>query len=199
MEVFIRLENQDDYYIVENLTREAFWEMPGRPSGCNEHYLVNILRQSSDFIKELDYVALVDNKIVGHIIYTKSKIIDSDKNEHGIISFGPVSVLPDYQKKGIGTKLINFTLAKAKELGYRAVMIYGHPEYYPRFGFKNAGEYKVTTSDGKNFDAFMICELYSGSLNGITGCGHESPVFYNINPEDVKLFDKKFPPKNMEG
>ena len=75
-------------------------------------------------------------------------------------------------------------------------MIYGHPEYYPRFGFKNAGEYKVTTPDGKNFDAFMICELYNDSLNGITGCGHESPVFYSINAEEVKEFDKKFPPKS---
>jgi predicted N-acetyltransferase YhbS len=74
-------------------------------------------------------------------------------------------------------------------------MIYGHPEYYPRFGFKNAAEYKVTTSDGKNFDAFMICELYNGSLNGITGCGNESPEFYNINAEEVKIFDKKFPQK----
>ena len=193
----IRLENEKDHFIVEKLTREAFWEMPGRSSGCDEHYLVNKLRQSSDFIRELDYVALVGNEIVGHIIYTKSKIIDQDQNEFEIISFGPVSVLPKYQKQGIGSKLIKFTLEKAKEFGYRGVLIYGHPEYYPRFGFKNAAEYKITTPDGKNFDAFMVCELYEGSLNGITGKGYQSEIFFNIDTEEVKEFDKRFYPKDL--
>ena len=198
MEIILRLETEDDYFNVENLTREAFWEMPGRPRGCDEHYLVYKIRQSNDFIKELDYVALVDNKIVGHIIYTKSKIIDKNNNEYSIISFGPVSVLPEFQKKGIGKKIINFTLEKARELGYRAVMIYGHPEYYPKFGFVNAEKYKVTTSDGKNFDAFMICELYEGALKDITGCGYESPIFYDLKAEEVNEFDKIFPYKNKE-
>jgi len=193
MEIFIRPENEEDYYIVENLTREAFWKPDKKPIGCDEHYLLNKLRQSSDFIKELDYVALADNKIVGHIIYTKSRIIDSDNNEHETISFGPISVLPEYQKKGIGTKLINFTFKKAKEMGYRAVIIYGHPEYYPRFGFKNAKDYNITTPEGKNFDAFMICELFEGALNGITGRGYESSIFFDINAQDAEEFDKRFP------
>ncbi|MCL2185337.1 MAG: N-acetyltransferase [Treponema sp.] len=195
MEIKIRLETENDYYEVENLTREAFWVFPGREDGCDEHYLVYKLRTCPDFIKELDYVALIDDKITGNIMYSKCKIIDTNNIEHEIITFGPVSVLPLYQKKGIGTKLINFTLEKARELGYRAVMIYGHPEYYPRFGFKDAKEFNITTHDGKNFDAFMICELYKDALAGISGKGYISPVYYDLNADDVKEFDKKFSPK----
>jgi len=191
LEIIIRPENEEDYFIVENVTRKAFWEFPGRPKGCDEHYLVHILRKDSAFIKELDYVALVDGKIAGNIIYTKSKVVDEKNIEHETISFGPVGVLPDYQRKGIGSKLINFTLKKARELGYRAVIIYGHPEYYPRFGFRDAREFNITTPDGNNFDAFMACELYAGALNGITGRFFESPLF-QMNQDDVKEFDRKF-------
>jgi len=195
METLIRPETEDDYYDVENLTREAFWEFPGRAPGCDEHYLAFKLRRCEDFIKELDYVAVTDGKITGNIMYSKSKIIDNDNKEHEIISFGPVSVLPEYQKKGIGSKLINHTLKKAGEMRYRAVMIYGHPQYYPRFGFVNAEKYKITTFEGKNFDYFMILELYKGSLDGISGRGFQSPVFYDLNADEVKEYDKKFAAK----
>ena len=195
MEITLRLENKDDYYIVENLTREAFWEMPDRPYGCFEHYLVKKIRQCSDFIKELSYVALVDNIIVGHIIYFKSKIIDSNNNEHEIISFGPVSVLPEYQRKGIGKKLIKFTLERAKILGYRAVMIYGHLEYYTRFGFLNAKNFNIMTPNGDYPDIFLICELYKDSLNGIIGRGYQPSIFDNVTEEEIMEYDKIFPKK----
>jgi len=195
MEISLRLENEEDYYTVEKLTREAFWEMPDRPHGCFEHYLVRKIRQCSDFIKELSYVALNDSIIVGHIIYFKSKIIDSNNNEHEIISFGPVSVFPDYQRKGIGTKLIEFTLERAKTLGYRAVMIYGHSDYYPRFGFINAKKFKITTPEGENFDTFMICELQKNSLNGIIGRGYQPSIFDNVTEEEIMEYDKIFPKK----
>jgi len=197
LEIIIRPENEEDYYIVENLTRKAFWEFPGRSQGCDEHYLLHILRKDSVFIKELDYVALVDGEIVGNIIYTKGKVVDEKNVEYETISFGPVSVLPDYQRKGIGSKLIEFTLKKAKELGYRAVIIYGHPEYYPRFGFRDAREHNITTPDGNNFDAFMVCELYAGALNGITGRFFLSPLF-QMNQDEVKEFDKRFRRVNLE-
>ena len=195
MDVSLRLEKEEDYYNVENVTRDAFWEMRGRPSGCDEHYLVNIIRKSSDFIRELNYVALLENEIVGHIIYTKSKIIDNENNEYETITFGPVSVLPELQNRGIGSQLIKFSLKRAGELGYRALIIYGHPKYYPRFGFKDARDYKITTPEGENFDAFMAYEIYEGALKGINGKAYLSPVFSYINAEEVRKFDKKFPPK----
>ena len=191
MEISIRPETKEDYFIIENLVREAFWEMKGRPHGCYEHYLVHKLHQSEEFVKDLCYVALVKEKIIGHILYTKSKIIDNNK-EYEILSFGPLSVLPGYQKMGVGKELVTFTLKKAKELNYRAVMIFGHPEYYPRFGFENAEKYGITTSEGKNFDAFMVCELYKDSLKGISGRGYKSSLFNDIDENELREFDKKF-------
>jgi len=191
LEVIIRPEKEKDYFTVENLTREAFWNFPERPPGCDEHYLVHILRKDAVFIKELDYVALVDGEIVGHIIYTKSKVINEQNIEYDTISFGPVSVLPSHQRKGIGSKLIRYTFKKAKKLGHLAVIIYGHPEYYPRFGFRDAQEYGITTPDGSNFPAFMVYELYKDALNGITGKFYESPLFH-MNQDEVREFDKLF-------
>jgi predicted N-acetyltransferase YhbS len=85
-------------------------------------------------------VAIYDNKIVGNIVYVESKTINNG-TEHTILTFGPLSVLPEYQNKGIGGKLINHTIKLSKEMGYKAIIIYGDPEYYKRFGFKESKVY----------------------------------------------------------
>ena len=151
MKITLRLEEEKDCGFVEELTREAFWNV--HCPGCNEHLLVHKLRNTKEFIKELDFVAVYNNSIVGNIMYAKTKIINSDK-EFDILTFGPVSVLPEYQSKGIGRKLVNHTKLLAKELGYRAVIIYGDLEYYKKFGFKASKEYNIT--DGaKKFPATL--------------------------------------------
>lgn len=94
-----------------------------------------------------------------------------------VICVGPVSVLPEKQKEGIGCKLMFHLMERAAELGYDAAFLYGHPEYYPRFGFVNAERYRITTRDGKNFDAFMALELRSGALSGTTGRFVEDAAF----------------------
>jgi predicted N-acetyltransferase YhbS len=105
-----------------------------------------------------------------------------------------LSVLPSLQKTGIGSKLINHTIELTREKGYKAIVIFGNPAYYHRFGFVNAEKFNISTSDGENFDAFMVLELYEDALRGISGRFHEDSVFH-IDKDELEAFEKKFPYK----
>ena len=122
MNLVIRNEKTKDYRIVEELTREAFWNL--YVPGCSEHFILHNLRNNADFIKELDFVAEREGQIVGHIAYSRAKITDKQGMGKEVISFGPVSVLPEYQKQGIGRALISYTIGIAKEKGHQAISIY---------------------------------------------------------------------------
>jgi predicted N-acetyltransferase YhbS len=192
MNLTLRLETPDDCRAVEELTREAFWGFFG-PT-CDEHYLAHLLRKTPAFVPELDYVAVSDGKIVGNIMYSKARVIDRQGGEHEVLTFGPLSVLPKYWNCGVGSALMRYTISKAKKLGYRAIVLYGHPDYYPKFGFRSAKAFNITTPDGENFDALMAMPLYDGALDGISGAFHEDPVF-TLNAEDADAFNRGFPHK----
>lgn len=193
MNIEILLEQPKDYYKVELLTREAFWGFM-RPD-CDEHYLAHKLRESPAFIPQLDFIAKIDNEIVGNIMYSKAKIIDSNNCEHEVLTFGPLSVLPKYQNSGIGSALMKRSMLEAKKMGYKAIVIFGHPDYYPRFGFCNAKVFDITTSDGDNFDSFMAIELFDGALCDVSGKFFEDAVF-DIDNKDAEQFDNNFPHKD---
>lgn len=192
MDMVLRPEGEDDYREVENLTREAFWNVYA--PGANEHFILHLLRSHTDFISELDLVAVNGSEIVGHIAYSKSRIAADDAREYAVITFGPVSVMPSWQGQGIGSRLIWHTLDLARKIGYRAVIIFGNPDYYHRFGFKSASDFGIYTENGENFDAFMALELNPGALGGISGRFNQSKAF-EVSPEDVEAFDISFPPK----
>jgi predicted N-acetyltransferase YhbS len=191
IDIMLRVEEEKDYSIVENITREAFWNVY-RP-GCDEHLVIHNMRNASEFIRELDYVAIYNNEIVGNIVYVKSKIISAIK-EYDVLTFGPISVLPMYQKKGIGKKLIEHTIKKSKEIGFNAIIIYGNPKYYEKFGFKNTKEYGITDMEGNYSDALMVLELFPNSLKNIKGKFFEGKI-YKINKEELEAFEKIFPYK----
>lgn len=190
-DIIIRLETPKDYRETENMVREAFWDI--YKPGCNEHLVIHNLRNTPAFVKELDFVACDGDKIVGVVICPKSKIIDEQNQEFTVLSM-IVGVLPHYQNKGIGSILINKAINEARRLGFNGIVIFGSPDYYPRFGFKNARKYGIQTSDGENLDPFMALELSEGSLRGIQGRFYEDPVFYPGNDE-LELFEKEFPYK----
>ena len=197
--IILRPETPADYHAVEEVSREAFWDnfWGDGQQICDEHYLVSKLRTCPPFMPKLDYVAEIDGKVVGHIIYTKSKIVSDSGHEHEMLTFGPLAVLPEYQSRGIGRALMFRTFEIAKQLGFRAVIIFGHPDYYPRVGFRRCAEFGITTSDGKTFDPFMVYPLYEGALDGISGKYYIDPVYESLTQEDALEFDKKFPPKNL--
>jgi len=203
MNINIRLEAPADYRAVEELTREAFWGM-SHPT-CDEHYLVHLLRKSPAFVPELDFVAEINRnssqgvsplggeeaKLIGNVMYSKAKVIAKDGSENEVLTFGPLSVLPEYWDKGVGSKLMRHSILEAKRLGYKAIIFYGHPDYYPRFGFQNAAAFGITTQDDKNFDALMAMELYDGALDGVSGAFCEDGVFAlcgEATPEQAAYF-----------
>jgi predicted N-acetyltransferase YhbS len=190
MNITIRLETPADYRETEFLTREAFWDL--YKPGCDEHLVLHNIRNVPAFIKELNFVACDGTKVVGNIIYTEAKVIDDKNRESIVLCMGPVGVLPEYQKKGIGSMLMKESIEKARSLKYKGVVIFGNPAYYHRFGFKNAENYGIQTSDGQNFDPFMALELFPGSLKGITGKFFEDPAF-KTDELELEQFEKGFP------
>lgn len=197
MNITLRLETPADHCAVEELTREAFWSIFWEPGQtiCEEHLLVHRLRDCPSFVPELDCVAELDGRLAGHIIYTKTHIEDGAGQRHETLTFGPLSVLPEFQGRGIGKALMRHTFAEAKRLGHRAVIIFGHPDYYPRAGFRRAAEFGITTPDGKVFDPMMAYPLYDGALDGISGKYYLDPVYEGLTQRDALAFDKRFPPK----
>jgi predicted N-acetyltransferase YhbS len=191
MNIEIRNERETDYPETENITREAFWDV--YKPGCDEHLVLHQLRLSKAFVPELDFVACDNGKVIGNIVYSKAVVKDSD-NATEVLCMGPLCVLPEYQKKGIGSLLLRTTLEKATSLGFRAVIIYGNPLYYHKFGFVSAEAFGIKTKEGLNFDAFMALELYKGALEGINGSFFEDKAF-EIKEEELEKFESRYPHK----
>lgn len=190
MELFIRKETEADHRAVEELTRDAFWNV--NVPGCDEHYLVHTIRNAKAFIPELDLVAEVNGRIVGNIIYAHSVILQNDGTIFPVLTFGPLSVLPKYQKKGIGSQLIQVSMKLAVDRGFSAILIYGDPEYYSRFGFAAAEKFNIRSSQGLFAAALQAYELTPGALSGISGRFDEGEA-YQIDPDLSAEFDKDFP------
>ena len=192
--LIIRLETEKDYRETEYLTREAFWNK--NVPGCDEHYLVHTMRKHADFIPELAFVLEKNEKIIGNIMHTKSKLIDKDGNIMPCLTFGPISVMPKYQRKGYGKMLIEHSFKAAKEMGYEVVVIFGNPDNYVARGFKSSRKYNVCL-DGDRFpSALLVKELREGVLDGRRWYFHESSFCDACADEKaVADFDATFPPK----
>lgn len=189
-EIVVRMETVDDWYNVELMTQHAFWNK--HHLGCDEHYLVHRLRQDKDYIPELSRIAVKDGQVIGCIMYSKARVVDGTVT-HEVVTFGPLCVEPEWQGCGVGELLLRETMKIAAEKGYKGIVIFGEPDYYPRIGFKTCDNFNITTADGKNFDAFMGIELTEGSMKDIKGKFYESRVFENLPKEEVEEYNKKFP------
>lgn len=190
----IRLETSADYRTVENINREAFWNLS--VPGANEHYFAHVMRNHADFIPELDFVIEVGGKVIASIMYTKSKLIDESGMEKEILSFGPICVLPEYQYMGYGKILLEHSFAKAVEMGYDTVVIFGNPDNYVSRGFRSSSKYNICL-EGDIFPvALLVRELRNGILDGRRWYYHESRVSDLLNNEEkISQFDAEFPPK----
>ncbi len=122
MNISIRNEHKKDYREVEEITREAFWNL--YLQGCDEHYLVHKMRQHSDFLPDLDFVATYKEKIIGNIMFAKSYVIDESDNRIETISFGPLSVLPEFQRQGVGSALVQHSIEISLKKNYKAIIIW---------------------------------------------------------------------------
>ena len=198
----IRNEEETDYERVEEITRKAFWNL--YIPGCVEHYLVHIMRSHIDFLPELDLVIEVDNQIIGNIMYTKAKLIDESGEVKDILTFGPFCILPEYQRKGDGKKLLEYSFEQAAALDYDVIVIFGNPNNYVSSGFKSCKKYNVCLENGTYPSAMMVKELKPDVLNGRKWVYFESPVM-KIDEQEAGRFDdglesleKKYQPSQEE-
>ena len=146
--MIVRLEETKDYREVENLTREAFWNVY-RP-GCTEHYVLNQYRTNPDFIPELDFVMeegdgehQSSGKIIGHVMFSKAEIMLDDGTAFPSWTFGPISIHPDYKRRGYGLKLLKYALEAAKEMGIALLQMEGNIEFYKHAGFDLASKMNI--------------------------------------------------------
>lgn len=162
----IRQEKTTDFKSVFDLIEKAF--KTEKMSDHREQFLVERLRNSTAFIPELSMVAEVDDKIIGHILLTKLKI-KKDQTEFNSLALAPVSVLPEHQGKGIGGMLIEQAHKTAKELGYKSIVLLGHEQYYPRFGYEQADKYGIELPFNAPKENCMVIELTQNGLDGVAG------------------------------
>ncbi len=197
MAFIIRNEEEKDYFEVENVTREAFWNV--YHPGCNEQLITHNLLTNTAFVKELDFVIEKDGEILGTIIYSLVQLKLEGGGIKHFICFGPVGIRPDYQGKGLGQKLIEYSLEKAKELGYSAVFITGNHKYYHRFGFESASRYGIYLDDKRDgeFTFFMVKLLKENALDKTSGILKFDACF-EPTKEETEEFEQLFPPKVKE-
>ena len=223
--MIIRLEQPSDYREVENLTREAFWNVY-RP-GCTEHYVLHCYRESPDFIPELDFVMeepgtqasrLQKSRIIGHIMFSKAELVLDNGSipqegrgtaacgGGGVIpswTFGPISIHPDYKRKGYGLKLLQYALEKARELGVGFLCMEGNIDFYRHAGFGLASQLGIHYHDmphDEEVPFFLAQELVPGWLkaHGIAEATYCPPKGYFVadeNPEAFEAYEATFPKK----
>ena len=193
--LIIRRETKQDYRAVENLVRESFWNVY-RP-GCTEHYVLHCLRDDPAFVPELDLVMELDGELIGQVVYVRSHILCSDGKELPILTFGPIGIAPKYKRQGYGKRLLDASLAMARELGAGATAITGNIDFYGKSGFLSAKGKGICYADDPEGDYFLIKELIPGFLDGVTGT-YTDPDGYFVaekDPEAFEAFDASFPKK----
>ena len=196
--VIIRNENKEDYRKVENLTREAFWNVY-RP-GCMEHYVLHCYRSDPAFVPELDFVMELNGELIGQIIYVRSEIDCDDGRKLPIFTFGPMGIAPKYKRQGYGKCLLDYSMEKAKETGAGALVITGNILFYGKSGFVSAKTKGVRYADDPEADYLLVKELIPGFLDGISGT-YKDPDGYFVcekNPEAFERFEASFPKKEKQ-
>lgn len=188
--IIIRNEQPKDYLCVEQLIKEAFWNL--YVPGCSEHYLAHALRQHEDFIPELDLVLEKDGEIIGQVMYTKAKLVNEMGDSKEILTFGPLAIAKSFQRQGYSRQLLEYSFTKARDMGYAVIVIFGDPHNYVARGFKSSADFAVGLGGGIYPTAMLLKELESGVLAGHEWCYEESKA-YEIHEADVARFDQAFP------
>ncbi len=170
--VIVRAETAKDFDSVFRVNRLAF----GRD---NEARLVEAVRKTEFFIPELSLVAVIDEEVAGHILISMIAV-ETKEGKVPVLGLAPIAVLPEFQRRGIGSELVRHGIKESSRLGHRAIVLVGHPEYYPRFGFEPARAKGLETAYPVPDEAFMVLELYSGALDGIAGTILHPPAFDEV-------------------
>ena len=191
-DLLIRLERKEEYREVENLIRESFWNVY-RP-GCSEHYVKHVLRDDPAFIADLNFVMETDGRLIGQNMFMKTVIDKDGGGVSEVLTMGPICIAPDLKRKGYGKILLDYSLEKAAQSGYGAVLFEGNIGFYGKSGFEYASKFGIRyhdLPDGADQSFFLCKELVPGYLDGITGV-YRTPGGYYVDDSDVEEFDKSF-------
>lgn len=191
--IIIRLERENEYHEVENLVRESFWNVY-RP-GCLEHYVLHQLRNDPAFVPELDFVMTLDGQLIGQNMFMKAVIAADDGRSIPIMTMGSICIAPELKRKGYGKILLDYSLEKAKELGWGALCFEGNIDFYGKSGFRQASEFGIRyhgLEEGDDASFFLCKELISGYLDDIIG-EYAAPAGYLVNEKEAEAFDREFP------
>lgn len=191
-EIVIRRETESDYAAVENLVREAFWNVY-RP-GCLEHYVLHCFRGREDFVPELDLVMEKGGELIGQVIYVRAEIELDGGGKIPIMTFGPISIAPKFQRQGYGAKLLVESMNRAKNLGVGALAIPGNINFYGTVGFGVGKARNIFYRDDPDAEYFLVKELLPDFLSGVAGT-YETPAGYFVDEAEAEEFDRQFPPK----
>ncbi len=189
MSILVRNEEEKDFRRVEEVAREAFWNLYF--PGGHEHYLVHSMRNHKDFIKDLAFIIEVDGEVEGAIFYTHSKIIQKNKEDVKTITFGPVFISPKLHRQGLGKALISHSIEKAKEMGFNGIIILGFPYHYSPYGFVGGKKYSISMEDNNYYIGLQALELQEHAFDNVKGYAKFSDVF-EFTQEEVDKFDKNF-------
>jgi putative acetyltransferase len=171
MRIIIRQEIASDYEKVYEINKLAFQQE-------SESKIIEQIRKGNNFIPELSLVAEVNSEIVGHILFSKIKIVGDSTFDS--LALAPMAVIPEFQKRGIGSKLIRRGIEKAKELGFDSIIVLGHKDYYPKFGFQKASKWGIQCPFEAPEEAFMAIELTEKALDGKSGIVHYPDEFMEV-------------------
>jgi len=160
MRITIRKEEEKDHKQIYEVNKLAFQQE-------NEGKLIEKIRNTENFIPELSIVAEIDNRIVGHILFSKIKIVG--KSVYESLALAPMAVIPEFQKKGIGSELVKIGIKMAKKLGFDSIIVIGHKEYYPKFGFQRASKWNIKCPFEVPDEVFMAIELTEKAFEGKAG------------------------------
>jgi len=194
----IRLERKEEHREVENLVREAFWNVY-RP-GCLEHYVLHKLREDPAFVPELDLVMEQNGRVIGQNMFMRAVIRADDGREIPIMTMGPICITPELKRQGYGKQLLDYCLEKAAKLGCGALCFEGNIGFYGKSGFTYASEFGIRyhgLPEGADASFFLCKELVPGYLAGITG-EYAPPQGYFVDEDETEAFDRDFPPKKKE-
>ncbi|MBQ9344646.1 MAG: N-acetyltransferase [Kiritimatiellae bacterium] len=191
----IRREEPSERHEVENLVREAFWNVY-RP-GCLEHYVLHCLRDDPAFVPELDFVMEAEGQLIGQCMCMRAEIHADDGRVIPIMTLGPIGILPELQRRGLGKAILDHTLAQATTMGFGAVCFEGNLDFYGKSGFSHASDFGIRyhgLPEGADASFFLCRELQPGYLAGITG-EYATPAGYFVDPAASEVFDRQFPKK----
>lgn len=193
--IVIRKEEERDFRAVENLTRESFWNVY-RP-GCTEHYVLRHFRTDPAFVPELDFVMELDGELIGQVIYVRSQIDCDDGRKIPVMTFGPISIAPEYKRHGYGKILLDYSMARAREMGAGALLITGNIGFYGKSGFVPALTKGIRYADDPSAEYFLVRELLPGFLDGVMGEYHDPEGYFTPEREADAFseYEATFPKK----